>query len=176
MTQPLPPPLPRINKYMVLAIAVIVILAMALIGVVLLNNQPNNSNTPSSSSTSPSQIQLTLANFNSSVGDDPAIQAYVDLQASNYGVDGNTVYCSGTVTLRTTEYTLSGYNLILLVTSTSYASPYAVDAQLIGYGGYMLLPKIGYTIVNATSVQVPTLGNGTNVYYFSLQCPCSLIS
>jgi hypothetical protein len=156
---------------MILAIVIIVILAMALIGALLLNNQPKTPSTPSSASSS--QIQLTLANFNSTVGDDPTIQAYVDLQVSNYGVNGNTVYCSGAVTLRTTEYTLSGYNLCLLVTSKSYASPYAVDAQLIGYGGVMLLPTIGYTIVNATSVQVPTLGNGTNVYDFSLQCPCS---
>lgn len=128
------------------------------------------------SPTNTSQNQFTLANFNSTVGNDPTIQAYVDIQVNNYGVNGNTVYCSGTVTLRTTEYTLSGYALDLLITSTSYNSPYALDAQLIGYGGLMLLPTIGYTIINSTSVDVPTLGNGTNLYDFSIQCPCSPLS
>lgn len=166
----LPAPSKRTSKYMVLAITIILILAVALIGVIITNNQPNNSGVPSPTSTG---LQLTLANFNSSVGDDPQIQAYVDLEVNNYHVSGNTVYCSGTVTLRTTEYTLSDYYLCLLVTSHSSSSPYSVDAQLIGYGGFMLLPRVGYTMVNSTSVQVPTLGDGTNVYEFSLACPCS---
>lgn len=170
--QPMPPPpLKRNNRYMILAVVIIVILAIALVAVIMAT-QPNSSAQPNTIS----QNQFTLDNFNFTVGDDPSIQAYVDLQVVNYGVNGNTVYCSGTVTLRTTEYTLSGYALCLLVTSTSSISPYALDAQLIGYGGVMLLPTIGYTIVNATSVQVPTLGNGTNVYDFSLECPCSPIS
>lgn len=167
--QPMPPP-KRNNKYMILAVVTIVILAIALVAVIIAK-QPESSTQPNTLS----QNQFTLANFNSTVGEDPSIQAYVDLQINNYGVNGNTVYCSGTVTLRTTEYTLSGFGLCLLVTSTSSINPYALEAELIGYGGVLLLPTIGYTIINATSVHVPTLGNGTNVYNFSLECPCSPI-
>jgi hypothetical protein len=166
--QPMPPPPKRDNKYLILTVGIIVILAIALVAVIIAT-QPESSTQPNTTS----QNQFTLANFNSTVGDDPAIQAYVDLEVNNYGINGNTVYCSGTVTLRTTEYTLSGYALCLLVTSTSSITPYALEAELIGYGGVLLLPTIGHTVINSTSVSVPTLGNGTNVYNFSLEVPCS---
>jgi hypothetical protein len=167
-----PPPPPRWIKKAAIAIILVVILLVSIFAVLSMHILSPSS----TSSNQQAQNQFTVANFNSTVGNDSTIQAYVDLQVNNYGVNGNMVHCSGTITLRTTEYTLNGYALCLLVTSTSYSSPYALDAQLIGYGGLLLLPTYGYSIINSTSVHVPTLGNGTNVYDFSLECPCSPIS
>ncbi len=163
----------RNKKYIAIAVVIIVGLAVALIAGWELNNR---SNTQSPSSTTPLPFQLTLANFNSTVGDDPLIQQYVVLQVSTHGINGNKVYCTGSMTLNTTEYTLHGYALDLLVTSNSHSSPYAVDVQLIGFGTSITIPTNGYSIINYTSVQVPTLGSGTNVYHFSLETPCSPLS
>jgi competence protein ComGC len=171
--QPLPPPPPpRWIKKAAIAIVLVVIL---LVSIFVVLSIPNLITSTSSSNQQP-QNQFTISSFNSTVGDDPNIQAYVDLKVDNYAVNGNTVDCSGTITLRTTQYTLSNYALCLLITSNSYSSPYALNAQLIGYGGALFLPTFGYSIINSTSVDVPTLGNGTNVYDFSLECPCSPLS
>ena len=88
-----------------------------------------------------------------------------DLEVGHYWVEGNKVHCNGTIKWHTTQWMLDGMNVALCIDRTG--TPNAVDAELLVYGGFLLLAQ---NTIDSDSVTIPKLGEQTFLYDFSLTC------
>lgn len=161
-----PPPVSQRKSKNWLIIPIVAVILIALIvGFWIGNHSVSPSNQQPSGT---SENQLTIASFNTTYSSDvnSQMQAYLDLEVSHYWVEGNKVFCNGTVRWQTTEYTLDGMNLALIIYRTD--TPYIIDVELFVYGGIMF--TTGQNVIDSSAVSVPKLGDQIFSYDFSLNC------
>ena len=162
-TSSIPQSTRKSNYWFVIPVLVVILIGALLVGFWMGSRSPSNQQ-PTGTQTN--QNQLTIASFKSRIMEnDSKIQAYLDLEVGHYWVEGNKVHCNGTIKWHTTDWTMDGMNVALCIDRTGTSN--AVDAELLVYGGLLLLAQ---NTIDSDSVTIPKLGEQTFSYDFSLTC------